>query len=62
VLDRGVFAGQVNCVSELYHAAIETDGEPISSPHPAAIYQPQNDPLFPWLTITRGPAGTVSAG
>ena len=25
VLDRDVFAGQVNCVSELYDAAIETD-------------------------------------
>jgi len=25
VLDRGVFAGQVNCASELYDAAIETD-------------------------------------
>lgn len=32
------------------------DGEPISPPHPAIIYQPQNDALFPWLTIAENAA------
>ncbi len=28
------------------------DGAPIGRPHPAITYQPQDDALFPWLTIT----------
>lgn len=27
------------------------DGDAIATPHPALCYQPQNDALFPWLTI-----------
>ncbi|WP_299364520.1 ABC transporter ATP-binding protein [uncultured Paracoccus sp.] len=41
------------------HAAagrLVLDGQPAAVPHPAIGYQPQNDALFPWLTVAENAA------
>lgn len=42
--------------------AVTRDGRPIGRPDPALAYQPQQDALFPWLTIAENAALGLETG